>query len=315
MAGNPGPARDGRPAVSVVVCTRNRAPLLQRLLRSLASQNCGTGRFGLVIVDDDSEDGTPQVCRQYQDRFAALKYVRQERHMGTAAARNAGVTAASGSVVLFADDDCVADSLWVETMVQALRDRPIVAGAVATTTASYVELCHNIAQFYGFMPSRSPGPVGFIAGANMGFQRSVLEDVGPFDRRALHGEDIDYIFRARLKGHTPCFVPDAVVVHRPERHVLAHTVRYAMTHAGMSLALRLKYAPLLRTPLVLRRPLLLALATPLIGLYMTARIYLGDVSLLRHFPTVPVVFFLKVAWCLGALRAHVGLNRRRARDA
>ncbi len=315
MARNPPPAPEGHPAVSVVVCTRNRAPLLHRLLRSLANQTCGTARFGLVVVDDGSDDDTPRVCRHYRREFGLFTYLRQDRRSGTAAARNAGVRAASGSVVLFADDDCVADPLWVETMVQALRDWPIVAGAVATATASYVELCHNIAQFYGFMPSRPPRPVGFIAGANMGFQRSVLEDVGPFDSRALHGEDIDLIFRARLKGYTPCFVPQAVVVHRPERHLLAGIVRYAMLHASMSLVLRLRHRALLRTPFVLRRPLLLALATPLIGLYMTARIYLTDPTLLRHFTTIPVVFFLKIAWCLGALRAHAGLNRRRPRRA
>ncbi|MHC4481719.1 MAG: glycosyltransferase family 2 protein [Planctomycetota bacterium] len=288
--------------VSLVICTRNRARLLRRLLVSLKGQTLPPGEFEVVVVDDGSTDETPEVCRELSEGPIELRCLCPGSHIGAAAARNCGMEEARGDLLVFTDDDCVPHEQWLERMRSALREHPVVAGAVATATDDYWQLCHNIAQFYGFMPGRPEGPTDFIAGANMGFRRKVLEEVGGFRQMQRYAADIECVFRARQRGYRPFFVPDAVVTHDPQRTSAESIFRYAFDHGRCSIFLRHHYRELLRTPLVLRSPALLLPATPLIALKVTAGIYAGDPSVARHLSTLPVVYALKVAWCLGAVR-------------
>jgi GT2 family glycosyltransferase len=122
-------------------------------------------------VDNGSRDNTAEVCDLMRRCLPNLKYVSTGINTGLAHARNEGVKAALGNYILFTDDDCVVDHNWVERMSAALDQEPIIAGAVASPTESYLKLCHNISQFHYFMPGQGKGPKDFIAGANMGLRR------------------------------------------------------------------------------------------------------------------------------------------------
>ena len=95
------------PLVSVVIPTHNRAALLEASLSSLADQSVGRDAFEVVVVDDGSTDATPLVCDDFSGRLA-MRYLAMDR-AGIGAAKNAGVQAATGSILLFFDDDDVAD--------------------------------------------------------------------------------------------------------------------------------------------------------------------------------------------------------------
>jgi GT2 family glycosyltransferase len=219
-----------------------------------------------------------------------------------AGARNAGVQAALAEQIFFMDDDCIAAPDWVEQMAAAVRRHPLVAGAVATTGDNFSRMCHNIAQFYAFMPSRKAGPVDFIAGASMGFRRETIERVGGFENKERCAEDMEFVLRARTKGYRPWFAPEAAVTHLPDRTSLPDILRYAAQHARSTCLLRQRYATL-HTPFVLRSPALLLMAAPLIALKVTAGIYAGDRAMLRLWWSAPVVYATKLAWCAGAARA------------
>ena len=295
--------RSAAPVACVIICSYNRAKLLERALRSLARQTLPPERFELVVVDDGSSDETAGVCESLRrDGLPNLKYV-HTGHRGLASARNAGVQSTAAERILFMDDDCVAAPDWVERMIAAVGRHPAIAGAVATSRDSFCRLCNNISQFYAFMPSRKPGPVDFIAGANMGFRRAVIEEVGGFAENLRHAEDMEFILRARGKGYRPCFEPEAVVTHLPDRITLAQIIRHAARHAEHTILLRQRHRRTLRTPFLLRSPALLLAGAPLIALKVTAGIYAGDRKLLRLWWTAPVVYATKLAWCAGAARA------------
>ncbi len=105
--------RSGKPLLlSAILCTRNRADLLRRALGSLCRQTLDRARYEIVVVDDGSEDDTRAVTRTFESQ-AQVRYSHQGR-AGLASAKNHGVFFAKGRIVLFLNDDEVADVRLLE---------------------------------------------------------------------------------------------------------------------------------------------------------------------------------------------------------
>jgi glycosyltransferase involved in cell wall biosynthesis len=85
-------------SVSVVITAYNRADLLPVTIESVLNQTRPPRE--VILVDDGSTDSTPEVAA----RFPTVHYVRQE-NQGVGAARNRGLSLASGDYVNFLDDD------------------------------------------------------------------------------------------------------------------------------------------------------------------------------------------------------------------
>src|SRR5262245_26344982 len=100
------------PAVSIVVPTYNRASLLRSSLDSLAAQTFDKALYEVIVVDDGSTDDTRDVCQGFLPKMR-MTYHRIE-NSGIGAAKNLGVFASCGSVVLFFDDDDFADRNLVQ---------------------------------------------------------------------------------------------------------------------------------------------------------------------------------------------------------
>ncbi|MDQ1353984.1 MAG: hypothetical protein QG657_4293, partial [Acidobacteriota bacterium] len=275
--------------------------LLKRLLGALAVQTAASDSFEIIVVNDGSTDSTAEVCRSMMERMPHLKIFTMVGNSGLSAAGNRAVSEAKGRFLLFTDDDCIPDPLWVEKMCAALNDSPIAVGAMVSPTSNYFKLCHNIAQFYPFMPGQKARQLDFIAGANMGFQRRVIEDIGQFRVDTII-TDMEYILRARQKGYTITYAPDAIITHDPPRVTFRDVLRYSSVHASHTILLRLQHREMLRTPFILSSPLCILLAAPLIALKVTAGIYLGNRKFLRYPATIPTVYLIKLAWCWGAAR-------------
>jgi glycosyltransferase involved in cell wall biosynthesis len=92
-----------QPAFSVIVPTYNYARYLQRALDSILAQE--RSDYEIVVVDDGSTDDTAEVVRRYQDKATRrIEYVFQNNR-GLSAARNHGISLASGEYLLFLDAD------------------------------------------------------------------------------------------------------------------------------------------------------------------------------------------------------------------
>ncbi len=94
------------PVTSVIIPTRNRAALLERVVNAFARQTMTGGGFELIIIDDGSTDHTAELLARLQRSHSSLRVVHQD-HAGVAAARNRGIDVAEGEILLFCDDDMV----------------------------------------------------------------------------------------------------------------------------------------------------------------------------------------------------------------
>ena len=125
--------RSEGPAISVIIPTFNRAPLLRPSLESLANQSVGPEAFEVIVINDGSTDDTPDVCEAFASRLR-LRHVRIDQS-GIAAAKNEGVRVATAPLVLFFDDDDVADQELVAEHLRTHQEYPEETMAVLGYTA------------------------------------------------------------------------------------------------------------------------------------------------------------------------------------
>lgn len=196
----------------MVVATRDRAGRLRALLDSLAGQH-GVA-YEVVVVDDGSRDGTPGVVAEAAERLP-VRIMRHESPRGPAAARNAGWRLARAPLVVFVDDDCVAESGWLAALVEAHRREP--RALMQGCTEPHPVEAHRQSAFSRSMLVDRLGP--WFQACNIAYPRALLERVGGFHEGfgTPAGEDTDLALRARKSGAPVTFVPDAVVHHAVHR--------------------------------------------------------------------------------------------------
>jgi hypothetical protein len=132
---------NGRPLVSAVLCTFNRAELLRQALGALCGQTLGVEHFEVVVIDDGSTDETREVVRAFSPMLS-LRYFFQA-NSGLAAAKNHGVAVARGPIVVFLDDDDVLGSECLEQHYRTHQEYPDPSFAVL----GYTGLAPQVAQW------------------------------------------------------------------------------------------------------------------------------------------------------------------------
>ena len=108
--------------ISVVIPTYNRWPILEKCLVAMEQQTPSGEIEGyeVVLVDDGSTDGTPDLLRQQADRFPHVRLFEQA-HGGPAEGRNRGVDQARGDVIVFIDSDLVVVPGFLASHARALQ--------------------------------------------------------------------------------------------------------------------------------------------------------------------------------------------------
>jgi len=215
--------------VSIVICTYNRAAQLQDGLQAIESQDTrGIPAIEVVIVDNNSADETRAVVEAYSRRSRfAVKYVPEPRQ-GIGYARNAGINAASGDVILYIDDDAQADPDWARAMVRCFMetDADIVGGSIipvwVVARPSWLSDEHLgpviASNKTGGRSHCAPGTT-FLT-ANMGVRRASVSRFGAFNvslgvRGSLRrgGEDVDLCRRWGSSGASLYYESAARVRH------------------------------------------------------------------------------------------------------
>jgi len=180
------------PQISIIIPTRNRCELL---LRAIESARRAARSIEIVVVDDASEDQTPEVCRGLPD----VRYIRVARRLGVSGARNVGLIASTSEYISFLDDDDLRLPGTIDTQVSLLADRP-EAGMVYGGAMYGDQDCRPAGGSY---PEKFPqGDVfwqlmiwNFIPCPTVVFRRDCLLRVGLLDDEAAGIEDWDLWIR------------------------------------------------------------------------------------------------------------------------
>jgi glycosyltransferase involved in cell wall biosynthesis len=211
--------------LSVVIPTFNRRAVLERTLTALSVQDLPPEDFEVIVVVDGSTDGSVKLLHNWKPKYDFR--VLQIAHRGPSAARNAGIRAAVGDIVLFLDDDYIA----VPTLFRAhceshsstessvVRGRVCIAPGSSKTMFRYIcETCYE--DLYRSQDSemelRYPEQcVSFIdvlaTLANSSISRDVLLRSGGFDEEIWAAEDLELGIRLWKMGVPFRFQPAAIV--------------------------------------------------------------------------------------------------------
>ncbi len=287
--------------ISVIVCTYNRALLLGRLFEKLVSQTMRSSEFEIIVVIDGSTDETLEVCNNWSGKYKNIKIIQLKINSGWSAAANAALKAACGEFICYTDDDCLPNPDWIEKMQTALQSSEIVAGGIDSFASDYQALAANISEFHPFMGRGARMEVGFLAGANMGFHKSVLDKLGGF-KNGCPIPDMELILRARLNGYKIDYYPDCRVLHDPKRGGLMQKLYHSSTYSSYTIQLRNEYMELLHTPFFLKNRWWLLVLSPLIAFGKTLEIFTKNPDIINYIHTLPMVFVHKLFWCKGAFQ-------------
>jgi len=119
---------DSQPEISIVIPCFNAAGLLPRAVASVVEQ--GVAAVEIIVVDDASVDDTVEVAQALAARHPGIVILRQKINAGPAAARNAGLLAATGRLVGFLDaDDAYAPDAFAQ-ILERFASSPGLAAVV-----------------------------------------------------------------------------------------------------------------------------------------------------------------------------------------
>ncbi len=110
---------DEQPLVSVIVPVYNVERFLDRCMRSLVGQTYR--RLEIILVDDGSPDGSPELCDEWDKRDARVRVIHKSNG-GPSEARNIALDDMHGDFVAFVDSDDYVEPDYVERLYAGIGD-------------------------------------------------------------------------------------------------------------------------------------------------------------------------------------------------
>jgi glycosyltransferase involved in cell wall biosynthesis len=179
------------PLVSVVMCAWKPKPdWLHDAVASVLADDCD---LELIVVDDGSPEPVEPLLSQIDD--PRLRFIRVE-HGGLSRARNAGIRAARGEYVQFADADDIVEPLGLQALLEVADEETIAYGATVVCDEDLRPLSVKSSQLDGWIAEPCLLYRFDVVHTAMLFPMDVLARVGEFDPTLRQCQDWDFVLRA-----------------------------------------------------------------------------------------------------------------------
>jgi GT2 family glycosyltransferase len=244
---------------SVVIPTYNRLDTLRHVVPTLLAQDLEPDRYELLICDSNSTDGTAEYLATVSSEHPNVRHL-PGAYSGRAAARNAGIAAARGEVVLFNDSDILASPDLLARHLARHRERRRIAVVGLEVQVNNLEDYAHKRDHPDERGSLHPASrthltwLYFLTG-NASVRRVDLVDVGSFDENftGYGHEDLELGYRLQKSGVRIEYEPEAVNYHCQDvghedqkakmRLAGRSTVRFYRKHPDFDVRLRLGMTP------------------------------------------------------------------------
>ncbi len=217
--------------LSVIICTYNREKYIYNVLRSVAENDYPRSGYEIVLVNNNSTDGTQAECerfaREYND--VAFRYI-DEKEQGLSYARNAGILASHGDVLVYVDDDATVNREYLRTYQNFFESNPDAMAAGGPILPVYETA--EPSWFSHFTRALITGKVylgdkerrfpkgKFPGGGNAAYRKSVFEQIGLFNvelgrkgNSLMGAEEKDLFDKMTALGIDFYYLPTAILYH------------------------------------------------------------------------------------------------------
>jgi glycosyltransferase involved in cell wall biosynthesis len=234
--------------ISAVVCTFRQPKTLPAAIESLLAQSLPPELYEIIVVDNNSRDETVEIVEHYvRTDGPKVEYVLETRQ-GLSHARNNGVHAAASDIVAFLDDDAVASSEWLASLLEiydSIPDAWAVGGKVLPIwdgeRPNWIEdtMFRSLSLVDWGNEKRPLKWPERIIGTNCSFRKRVFSEIGLFatnlGRRGkllLGNEDTEIQERIHKLRKMVFYTPQAVVYHCVSRKRMSKTYFYRRDYGG-----------------------------------------------------------------------------------
>ncbi|MEO0985265.1 MAG: glycosyltransferase [Cyanobacteria bacterium J06639_14] len=217
-----------QPPVSVIVPIYNGETDIPGLSKTLFAQTYPAVQVEYLLVDNGSDDQTPVLLQaaiaQANAQGLTATYLSETAIQSSYAARNRGIHAAQGEILVFTDADCQPQSHWLEDLVKPFADPTVgaVAGEIEAVPGhgwleQYAEKIKTLSQTHTLAHSFC----AYGQTANLAVRRSVFEKIGLFRPYLTTGGDADLCWRLQREGGWELRFAERAIVRHRHRQTLA----------------------------------------------------------------------------------------------
>lgn len=235
--------------ISVILCTYNRDKYIYNVLKSVAENDYPHDQYEIVLVNNNSTDGTENECRRFQADYPDIRFrYFLETNQGLSYARNCGIRNAQGDLLAYVDDDATVNPEYLRTYSDFFTHHPeaVAAGGPILPVYETEEtewMTHYTRQlitgklFLG-NNQREFTRGAFPGGGNACYRKSVFDTVGLFNvelgrkgNSLIGAEEKDLFDKMTTHGMHFYYLPNAILYHIIPPHKLTQDYFDRLTYS------------------------------------------------------------------------------------
>jgi glycosyltransferase involved in cell wall biosynthesis len=230
--------------LSIILASYNRRDYIIGALDSLYRQTLPKESFEVFVVDNNSQDDTEALCKQYiADHPDASIHFLMEKRQGASFARNTGAAKARGKWLVFMDDDALAYPDFLQKIIAFYRTHVNAGGLGGRIIPKYIPseprwMSRYVSSMVGnfdYSPETVEfAPLGYPLESNMVISKSDFDMAGGFNTSLpgvsgnyrIGGEGKALFYKLKAMGRTIWYDPNVIVEHVVEVNKLTREYLY-----------------------------------------------------------------------------------------
>ncbi|WP_336822269.1 glycosyltransferase [Sporosarcina sp. USHLN248] len=209
------------PTVSVFIPAHNEEVVIEQTLKAMSRLYYPKDKLEVIVINDNSSDRTGEIGRSFSEKFPFIKVIETRppnRGKGKSSALNEALSQSTGDVIVVYDADNTPEKMAVWNLVMGLVNDPKAAAVVGkfrvinakkTWLTRFINIETICFQWMAQAGRWKLFNIATIPGTNFAIRRSVMEQLGGWDVRAL-AEDTELTVRVYNLGYHIRFFPAAI---------------------------------------------------------------------------------------------------------